>query len=347
MAEVIVQASSAYHIIIDNGILKLTGEVARNSCSGLKCIVVCGDIVNKIYADDVCKSLKASGFQVYKFVYPHGEKSKTANTYLELLEACVKAGLSRQDFLVSLGGGVTGDLTGFAASTYMRGIHYLQIPTTLLAMVDASVGGKTGINLPEGKNLVGTFWQPSAVICDYSTLRTLPKNLFEDGCAEIIKYAVLSDPHLLELLKGVNENIQNIILRCVEIKRNFVEADEKDKDLRMMLNFGHTVGHAVELLSSYNISHGRAVSIGMSVVSRAAAKTICPNNAPEKICSFLEMFHLPTYTDYSAKQISRAIENDKKKKTNTVRMIIPVRIGECVMKDIPFAELEDFISQGL
>lgn len=348
MAEVVVRASKSYHVIIDEGIIKLTGEIARNYCEGSKSLVVCGDNVDKLYAECVCKSLKASGFQVYKFVYPHGEKSKNSKIYLELIEACVKARLDRHDFLVALGGGVTGDLTGFAASTYMRGISYLQIPTTLLAMVDSSVGGKTGINLPEGKNLVGTFWQPNAVVCDYTTLKTLPTKFISEGYAEIIKYAVISDPELLELLYDADENIDNIILRCVQIKRNFVEADEKDKSLRMKLNFGHTVGHAIESLSNYTIPHGQAVAIGMSVISRAtAAKSLCSYNVPNEICAALEKYNLPVKTKYTAEQISEAITNDKKKGYNAVSLIIPVRIGECKIKEIPFSELENFISLGL
>ena len=271
MTTVPVKASREYEVRIGSGLLRGAGEVVRQVCGGEAVMLVCGDIVNGLYADGVQGSLEAAGFRVCRFVYPHGERSKTAQTYFSLLNALAENGLTRSDCIVALGGGVTGDLAGFAAATYQRGVHYVQIPTTLLAAVDSSVGGKTAIDLPAGKNLAGAFYQPSLVLCDYDTLNTLPEDVFTDGCAEVIKYGVIWSEGLFERLKApIRPQLEMVIARCVEIKRDVVQQDEFDTGVRGLLNFGHTIGHAVEKCSDFAVSHGRAVAIGMALITKAA-----------------------------------------------------------------------------
>ena len=252
--------------------------------------------------------------------------------------------MTRSDHLVALGGGVVGDLTGFAAATYLRGIAYIQVPTTLLAMVDSSVGGKTAIDLPSGKNLAGAFCQPKLVLCDTDTLATLPEDIFRDGCAEVIKYGILYDPDLFAHLteKGLAFDRKAVITRCVELKRDVVTQDEFDTGLRMKLNLGHTVGHGIEAISNFSLSHGKAVAIGMAIVSRASR---CPDG--QKILACLERFGLPTTTDYAPADIYRCALSDKKRSVATVSLILPRAIGSCAIVPTPIADLKSFIEAGL
>jgi 3-dehydroquinate synthase len=274
------------------------------------------------------------------FIFPSGEQSKSIDTLASLLNFLATHKVTRNDTIAALGGGVVGDLTGFAAACYMRGIKFVQIPTTLLAMVDSSVGGKTGVNLPAGKNLAGAFYQPEAVICDISTLDTLSEDDFRNGCAEIIKYGILADPKLFHT--PIRENLIDVIARCVEIKRDIVGEDEFETGKRKLLNLGHTVGHAIEKLSNYQTSHGQAVAIGMAIIARASA--CC--DAPE-IINKLKQYHLPTNTTYSAKELARTCLSDKKRDGDYLTMIFPERIGKCVLKDVPVNELESLIKRGL
>ena len=348
MTEVIVSASKEYKVLIERGSLTKAGSVVRESCGGGRAMLVCGDTVRELYADGVKKSIEDAGYEAEVFSYPHGERSKNTETYVRLLNAMAGFRMSRADAVVALGGGVTGDLAGFAAATYMRGIKYVQIPTTLLAMIDSSVGGKTGIDLAEGKNLAGAFWQPSAVLCDPAALDTLPEYIFRDGCAEAVKYAVLAAPELLELLRAPRDNIEKIIETCVSIKRDFVCRDEFDTGQRQKLNLGHTVGHAVEKLSDFSVSHGRAVAAGLAVISRAAAANgDCGADTAEKIVSALEALGLPTGTDYSASALCRAMLSDKKRLGGTVNLIVPRELGRCDIAPTKVDALEAYIEKGL
>jgi 3-dehydroquinate synthase len=252
--------------------------------------------------------------------------------------------LTRSDCLIALGGGVVGDLAGFAAATYLRGIPYIQIPTSLLAMVDSSVGGKTGIDLSTGKNLCGAFYQPAAVLCDTDVLNTLPEDTFRDGCAEVIKYGVLYDPALFAHLEdhGLLFDREFVIGRCVELKRDVVRTDEFDTGNRMKLNLGHTVGHAIEKCSEYSISHGKAVSIGMSIVLRAAR---CPDQ--DRITSLLTQFGLPTTTEYSAEILCKYALHDKKRSGGHIHLVIPEAIGDCAIVPTTVESLKSFIEEGL
>ena len=239
---------------------------------------------------------------------------------------------------------MVGDITGFAAATYLRGIAYIQVPTTLLAAVDSSVGGKTAIDLPAGKNLCGAFCQPRLVVCDTDTLNTLPEDVFRDGCAEVIKYGILYDPKLFSDLEeaGLAFDRETVIARCAELKRDVVAEDEFDTGSRMKLNLGHTIGHGIEATSNFTVSHGKAVAMGIAIVSKASK---CPDH--DRIIRTLEQFGLPFKTNSSAEAIYRCARSDKKRNGSTVNLIIPQRIGNCCIQPIPMSELKSFIEAGL
>ena len=344
MNTVTVNASTTYEVKISSGLLpKLGAEVSALGKAGKVCIVSDSNVW-PLYGHAAKNSLENAGLEVIHFLFPAGESSKNGSTYLQLLNFLAENGMTRSDHLVALGGGVVGDLTGFAAATYLRGIAYIQVPTTLLAMVDSSVGGKTAIDLPSGKNLAGAFCQPKLVLCDTDTLATLPEDIFRDGCAEVIKYGILYDPDLFAHLteKGLAFDRKAVITRCVELKRDVVTQDEFDTGLRMKLNLGHTVGHGIEAISNFSLSHGKAVAIGMAIVSRASR---CPDG--QKILACLERFGLPTTTDYAPEEIYRCALSDKKRSGGTVNLIIPKAIGSCAIVPTPIADLKSFIEAGL
>ena len=245
---------------------------------------------------------------------------------------------------------MVGDLAGFAAATYLRGIAFIQVPTTLLAAVDSSVGGKTAIDLPAGKNLAGAFCQPALVLCDIDTLHTLPEDIFRDGCAEIIKYAILFSPELFTLLSqtGLDFPREEVISRCVELKRDVVTEDEFDRGLRMLLNLGHTFGHGVEAQSGFTVSHGKAVAIGTAIMARAAAsRGLCSSADAEQMLSLLKLFGLPTSTEYAANQLVQSALSDKKRSADTVNLIVPYTIGDCRALPTPVSDLQSFLEAGL
>ena len=248
MRTVHVNASTPYDVFIKKGMLDEVGELCSSIVRPTRCVIISDDVVAPLYLDRVRASLERAGYTPSAFVFPHGESSKCAATYLDILSFLASEHIDRGGCIFALGGGVVGDISGFAAATYMRGIKYVQIPTTLLADVDSSVGGKCAIDIPEGKNLVGAFYNPSAVICDPETLRTLPEDYFSDGMAEVIKYAMISDSSIFSLIDEgyAKDNICELIERCVSIKREVVEADEREGGIRAILNFGHTTAHAIE-----------------------------------------------------------------------------------------------------
>ena len=344
MNTVPVNASTTYEVKIGSGLLpKLGAEVSALGKAGKVCIVSASKVW-PLYGNAAKNSLENAGLEVIHFLFPAGESSKNGSTYLQLLNFLAENGMTRSDHLVALGGGVVGDLTGFAAATYLRGIAYIQVPTTLLAMVDSSVGGKTAIDLPSGKNLAGAFCQPKLVLCDTDTLATLPEDIFRDGCAEVIKYGIHYDPdlfaHLTEI--GLALDRKAVITRCVELKRDVVTQDEFDTGLRMKLNLGHTVGHGIEAICNFSLSHGKAVAIGMAIVSRASR---CPDG--QKILACLERFGLPTTTDYAPEEIYRCALSDKTRSGGTVNLIIPKAIGSCAIVPTPIADLKSLIEAGL
>jgi 3-dehydroquinate synthase len=350
MKTVNVTASKNYQVIIGAGLLQNMGATVATVVRPCKAAIVSDSNVYPLYGQAVKSSLEAAGFEVVHFVFPAGEESKNGSVYLELLNFLAERHLTRSDCLIALGGGVVGDMTGFAAATYLRGIAYIQVPTTLLAAVDSSVGGKTAIDLPAGKNLAGAFYQPRLVLCDTDTLTTLPQDIFRDGCAEVIKYGVLYDPTLFAHLKanGLDFHRENVIARCVELKRDVVAEDEFDHGSRQKLNLGHTIGHGVEAQSHFGISHGKAVAIGMAIVSRAAAANgFCTNETKDEILSVLDGFGLPITTAYSAGQLYTSALSDKKRSGGTVNLIVPEAIGSCAIVPTAITDLESFIQAGL
>ena len=346
---VTVSASKTYNILIGEGILDCADTAIRASAGGQSAMIVTDDNVAALYETRLSNILKKNGYRAVRFVIPHGESSKNESNFIAILNSLAEEKFTREDVVIALGGGVVGDLAGFAAACYMRGIHFVQIPTTLLAAVDSSVGGKTAINLNAGKNLAGMFFQPDLVICDISLLSTMPAEVYIDGCSEVIKYGVISDPALLRSLETpVNKQFLDIITQCVLIKRDIVAEDEFEKGARKLLNFGHTVGHAIELLSGYQISHGQAVAIGMAVESRAAYRMgFCQKECTDDILRMLRLYNLPENTGFDSEKLAQACLADKKRGGGNLTMIFPTEIGKCIMKEIPICEMEGLISCGL
>ena len=350
MRTVKVNASTKYEVMIGHGLLASLGTEVSKVTRARRLAVVSDSNVWPLYGKAVAESLSSAGFQVIHYVIPAGEESKNGAVYLELLNFLAENHLTRSDCLIALGGGVVGDLTGFAAATYLRGISYIQVPTTLLAAVDSSVGGKTAIDLPAGKNLAGAFCQPSLVVCDLDTLDTLPEDTFRDGCAEVIKYGVLYDPALFVLLtrEGLDFHRERVIARCVELKRDVVAEDEFDTGARQKLNLGHTVGHGIEAHSHFTVSHGKAVAAGMAIVARSAVKLgICDTAAAAEIIRTLEKFSLPTTTSLSPEDLYRSALSDKKRGRGTVSLIVPKTIGNCIIHPVAVENMKSFIEAGL
>ncbi|NLK83177.1 MAG: 3-dehydroquinate synthase [Lentisphaerae bacterium] len=296
-----------------------------------KVLIVADANTAPLYMSKVTAGLTASGATVHSFVIEPGEQHKTFATVEKICCAAVKAGLDRRSLMVALGGGVTGDLTGFAAAVYMRGIGFIQVPTSLLAMVDSSVGGKTGADLPEGKNLVGAFHQPEQVIIDIGTLDTLPPEELRNGTAEVIKYGVIMDSELFAQLETVNCRIsREIIARCCGLKARIVAEDETEGGIRAILNYGHTFGHAVELLSNFQLSHGCAIAVGMAMAGQlAVAAGLWDESDNKRQQRLLETAGLPVrVSGFKPADIWAAMGRDKKKSVNKLTLVVPVAIGK-------------------
>ena len=350
MTTVTVRASRPYEVTIGRGLQDTVGRQAAGQWKGRSAAVVSDSTVAPLYLNRVKDSLERAGFRVHSFVFPAGEDQKNGGTYLKLLEFLAARRLTRADGLIALGGGVVGDLAGFAAATFLRGIGFLQLPTTLLAAVDSSVGGKTAIDLTNGKNLAGAFYQPQAVLCDLDTLDTLPAEVFADGCAEVIKYGMIGDPALLARLETVDfrADPEELVARCVAQKRDLVEQDEFDTGARQLLNLGHTLGHGVEACSGYTVSHGRAVAIGMTLVTRAAvAFGRCPAEVLPRLRRLLERYGLPDATAYSAQALYEKTLSDKKRSGDTISLVVPIAWGASQLVRIPVSELPAWIERGL
>ena len=350
MKTVHVTASTSYDVLIGSGLLRSLGSYARSMKKVRKACIVSDSNVWPLYGALAKDTVLESGLSCTHFVFPAGEASKNGLTYLDLLNHLAENQLTRSDLIVALGGGVVGDLAGFAAATYLRGIRFIQVPTTLLAAVDSSVGGKTAIDLPSGKNLAGAFYQPSLVLCDTDCLNTLPEDIFRDGCAEVIKYGILYDPDLFEYLAhtGLDFDREEVIARCVELKRDVVAEDEFDTGARMKLNLGHTIGHGVEAGSNYTISHGKAVAIGTGIITRAAcASGFCDPDTRDRILAILNQFGLPVSCGFSAEKLHQTALSDKKRSGSAVSLIIPKDIGNCIISPTPIENMQSFIEAGL
>lgn len=349
-ATVRINASGSYDVIIGNGIMDTAGERCKNLFGTCKAVIVTDDKVASFYLERVKKSFVSAGYETVEFIFKNGEESKNIDTLSALLEFMAENRVTRSDMVVALGGGVTGDMAGFAAAVFLRGIRFIQMPTTLLATVDSSVGGKTAIDLKAGKNLAGAFYQPDMVICDYSALDTLEDETFAEGMAEVIKYGVIFDRNLFDLVKSgnVKDNIEHIIKRCVELKRDVVEADEHDKGERQLLNFGHTIGHAVEKCSNFGLSHGNAVAVGMVIAAKAsAAFGWSREDCTPEIIESLKNNSLPVESEFSAEELFDVTLNDKKRAGSSINLVIPETVGHCVLKKVSVDEVLGFIKSGI
>ena len=349
MKTVTVKASQSYKILIEKGLLTSIGAHVEELLGKARICIVTDDTVNELYSSSVEASLSLHGISYVKFVIPHGEASKNAGNLISLLEFLASSRITRSDAIIALGGGVVGDLAGFAAGVYLRGIKFIQVPTTLLAMVDSSVGGKTAIDLEAGKNLAGVFHQPSLVLCDPDTLNTLSDEIFADGCAEVIKYGIINDKEFFELLKhGIKNNIETVIERCVQNKAQIVELDEFDLGNRQLLNLGHTIGHAIELCSNLTISHGSAVAIGTVIATKIAIYLgLCPESDLNEIINLLKDAKLPTECAYTASELASVASADKKRAGDRINLVLPYGIGSCKLYKVSVCDLEALISKGL
>ena len=344
MSTVEINASKRYNVIIEKGALSKVGKLAKEIVGQCRAVIITDDKVDALYSAVLTASLEESGFNVIKFVFENGEKSKNFDTYKNIIEFLGANQIGRKDTIFALGGGVVGDIAGFAAATFLRGIRFIQLPTTLLAAVDSSVGGKTAIDLVCGKNLLGAFYQPELVVCDTNTLSTLDKSVFSDGCAEVIKYGAISDKVIFDLMKSPEcIDLDLVIRRCVEAKRDVVVEDEFEAGLRQILNFGHTFGHAVEKLSNYKIPHGSAVAIGMAIIMRATA----PDEYTDKLISLLEKYNLPTKTDFEADELFEAVLNDKKRCADKITLVLPIKEGKCMLCNKSLKEAKEILAKGL
>ncbi|MHB9037866.1 MAG: 3-dehydroquinate synthase [Armatimonadota bacterium] len=331
----------SYVITIGAGVLARVGEIVASACKPTIAAIVTNPTVARYYADRTVESLELAGIRAETVVVPAGERFKTLRTVGKIYDALLEMKMDRGGVIVALGGGVIGDMAGFAAATYMRGIDFVQVPTTLLAQVDASVGGKTGVDLPQGKNLVGAFHQPRAVVMDTLTLNTLPIRELRSGLAEVVKHGIIYDQEFLSfleknaasLLAKRQDTLEHAVRRSVEIKRDVVETDERESGLRAILNYGHTVGHAIEVLSGYGkFRHGEASSIGMVTEALLAEDIgVAEAGITARIAEVLSRMRLPVNLDSSldTREIVRAIELDKKTLGSSIRLALPVRLGEC------------------
>ncbi len=345
-----VRTDPPYTVTIGPGLLKTCGQSLRPLLGDCRLALMADSTVFPLYGERVEKSLREAGFTLVSHVFPAGEAHKNLHTLSQLLDFLAQNQLTRSDCVVALGGGVCGDMAGFAAAVYLRGIRCVQLPTTVLSAVDSSVGGKTGIDLSAGKNLAGAFLQPTAVLCDVDTLSTLPPALFADGAAEAVKTGILSGEELFSAIESgaLEREPERVIAACVAYKAGVVERDEKEQGERRLLNLGHTVGHAVELLSGYTILHGHAVAVGLALICRAAERLGWTEEAlSQRVCGCLHRCGLPTSTAYSPAQLAQAALSDKKRAGEKITLAVPLGIGRCTQKTIAVTELEAVIQAGM
>ena len=350
MQKLTMHTSRTYDILMEESLLASAAERIAEVLppAGRKCCLVCDGTVHKLYGGQdhpLQKGLAEAGYEVQLCAFYPGEESKTINTAAGICRVMAEHRFTREDFIIALGGGVCGDLAGFAASIYMRGIPFVQIPTTLLAMADSSVGGKTGVNTEAGKNMIGTFWQPHLVLIDPDTLKTLDQTQLLNGLAEIIKAGFIADGSIFDT---ISESLSEAAFKAVQVKKDIVEEDERESGRRRLLNFGHTIGHAIEKCSDYAVPHGYAVMNGMYLAA-LAAEDLGWSSAPVSgmIRTVIDAFDYPIYTDYSAAQLAEAAAGDKKRVSDNIVIVYPDRPGCCVTRELPVDELEDFIARGL
>lgn len=348
MRTVHVETGIPYDIFIERGILDSCGKYVRQLSDAKRVTVISDSNVAALYKWRVMNSLSKEGFEVTAHVFPAGEESKNLSTIAEMYNTLANFGMTRKDIVVALGGGVTGDMAGFAAATYLRGIDFVQIPTSLLAQVDSSVGGKTGVDIAQGKNLVGSFHQPKAVLIDPDTLNSLPDLYVRDGMAEVIKYGCIKDAGFFEKLEQENalDHIEDVIEVCVSIKRDVVSRDEREAGERMLLNFGHTLGHSIEKLYDFKgISHGMAVAVGMVLISRAGEKQgITQSGTTDRIIALCKKYGLPTSDKATFEEMAAAAMSDKKTAGTSINLVLLNKIGDSFTKKVELNKLEEFIT---
>lgn len=343
-------ADHSYDVRIGLGVLDELGAHCKRVGLGKRALLVTNESVGNLYGHRAIKSLHEAGFEVGQTVVDDGEEHKTIGTVAALYDACVTSNLDRGSFIVALGGGVIGDIAGFVAATYMRGIRFVQCPTTLLAQVDASVGGKTGVNHPKGKNMIGAFHQPSLVLADVNTLHTLPDRQFTAGLAEVVKHGLIKDEALFHYCEGAVENLvsrderamADVVYRSVEIKRDVVVVDEREQGLRAILNFGHSVGHAIEAVTEYGTwTHGEAISLGMMVEGRLSVmQGLLKEDDLDRIRIVLTKLHLPVAFDGpDVDDILSAMHKDKKNRDGKLTLVLLNQIGQASIRESIDTEL--------
>jgi len=352
-------ASKTYNVVIGGGLLTKSGELVKEVLpKATKLLLTSETNVAPLYFATVKESLEKSGYEVFEYIFEAGEKQKNINSIAGMWEVMAVAGFTRTDAVVGLGGGVVTDMAGFAAASFLRGIAVVQIPTSLLAQVDASVGGKTGIDLPKGKNLVGAFHQPSLVIEDTDCLKTLPEATFTEGMGEVIKYAFIMDTDLHEALtKYANEGkamglaadtkfLTEIVKASVADKVKVIEEDELDTGLRQTLNYGHTIGHVIERDSNFTLAHGVSVAKGMGVIAKACFRNGTLSEEDYKsMIALIEAYGLPSEDSISPEDAVSGVMNDKKKRGNTISMILVNKIGKAEICKMTPDELLDFLKK--
>lgn len=354
MKRINVGTQKKYDVLIGNGLLEEAGALILDVLPPCRLLIITDTTLEALYGKALLENLSRSGYDVILKAFPPGESSKSLQAYGECQELLASENFTRTDGIIALGGGVPGDLAGFTAATYLRGIRFIQIPTTFLAAIDSSVGGKTGINLSHGKNLTGAFWQPSLVICDPGTFRSLSYEIFLDGVAEAIKYGIILDKHLFAEIREkapINSRtggLDSIIATCVKIKAKVVAADERDTGIRQLLNLGHTIGHAIETCSNYSISHGHAVATGIAVITRASLDFgYTKPEDQEQILELLALHGFSLHTPYTVTELLPVILRDKKRGGSNINLILPTAIGDSEIREFPVHSLEGFIKAGL
>ncbi len=346
-----VNTGRPYEILLGRNLLKDAGRLVREvHTKGQKALIITDSNVGPIYADTVKESLKSAGYKVVSlFTFPAGEKSKQIATISDMYTALARDKFDRSDIIIALGGGVTGDMAGFAAATWMRGIPFVQIPTTLLSLVDSSIGGKTGVDIIEGKNLVGAFWQPLRVIADIDTLSTLPDYYFTDGMGEVVKSACIADSDLFSLLEKTQEFSPDVLIevvkRCMLVKSRVVEKDEHESGERKFLNFGHTLAHALEKHLNYEgISHGCAVAVGMAAITLASENEgLTASGTANRLFGLLEKIGLPTNSDVPISSYIQNVKLDKKCASGKVDLVLIDRIGHAFCYPLNTDSLGEFL----
>lgn len=347
MKAITVHTSKVYDVCLGAGLIQELPSLIAPVSNGCKVGIITDDNVDALYATSVEHDLSSHGYQVNRFVFPHGEESKNISTLSDILEYFASCHFTRKDCLLSVGGGVVGDITGLAAALYMRGIKFIQVPTTLLSMVDASVGGKTAVDLRAGKNLVGSFWQPSMVVADTQIIADLPQDIFAEGMAEVIKSDIIANAGIVNwtISGDVKNHLEEVVESCIQMKRSVVEQDEYEtKGLRKVLNMGHTVAHAIEKLSDYKVSHGVAVATGLVWEAKMAQFLgLCKQSLAQEIRNAVGRYGLFHIVPYTIGDIVNAMRSDKKNEDSNINFVLPIDFGKWTERKIPMRELTDIL----